>query len=177
MWMTQATFNRWSARTKMSNSPLDITFVYRGDRAIYNAGGTFAGSPFHSLGKFSPGTYDTPIGHWCDYDLVFPKDDLMFGVNSAKLSWPGNTADDATGQREQAGYWTSEQMGLPFCPRQYAHLFVNGVRRAAIFEDVVQVSKEMLAAFYDGNDDVRPAASASWRAIVRTGRGARRATR
>ena len=38
-WMTQATRDRWAVRDKNSNAPLDITFVYGGARAIYNAGG------------------------------------------------------------------------------------------------------------------------------------------
>ncbi|HWB04052.1 MAG TPA: lamin tail domain-containing protein [Verrucomicrobiales bacterium] len=149
MWMTKATFDQWSSRTKMSNAPLDITVAWRGDRVIYNAGGRFAGSPFHTLGfNGSPGVYDTPTGHWCDYDVFLPEDDLLLGADNTKLSWPGNVGEDGTALRELAANWTAEQMGLPTGPRSHMHLFVNGVRRAAVFENVVQPGKDMLRTFF-----------------------------
>ncbi|HEX2749842.1 MAG TPA: lamin tail domain-containing protein, partial [Verrucomicrobiales bacterium] len=154
MWMTKATFDRWSSRSKMSNAPLDITVTQRNDRVIYNAGGQFAGSPFHTLGfNGSPGVYDTPTGHWCDYDLVFPADDRLLGVADTKLSWPGNVGEDSTAIREHVAGWTAEQMGIPIGPRRYLHLFVNGVRRAGIFEEAVQVGKEMIHSYLPGQDD------------------------
>jgi hypothetical protein len=154
MWMTKATYDTWSARNKMSNSPLDITVVWRGDRVVYNAGGRFAGSPFHTLGfNGSPGVYDTPTGHWCDYDVFLPDDDRLFGVTGTKLSWPGNIGEDTTSMREMTANWLAEQMGVPQNLRRHLHLFVNGVRRAGIFEEAVEVGNEALDVFYPDQNE------------------------
>src|SRR5262249_29494844 len=68
IWLTKATFNRWSSRLKMSDQPLDATFVYGDSRAIYNIGALYAGA-----GAGAP-TYTTPTGIACDYKLLFEND-------------------------------------------------------------------------------------------------------
>src|SRR5204863_1457576 len=54
MWFTQATQNHWATREKNSNKPLDATFVYGNQRAVYNIGTLYSGSPWHTPGYNSP---------------------------------------------------------------------------------------------------------------------------
>ncbi|HUL51050.1 MAG TPA: lamin tail domain-containing protein, partial [Candidatus Nitrosotalea sp.] len=88
IWMTQATLNRWSNREHLSNKPLDCTFVYGNSRVVYNMGGEYSGSPYHSPG------FNSPIGNVCDYLVTFPDDDPLLGETDATLQWPGNGGGD-----------------------------------------------------------------------------------
>jgi hypothetical protein len=118
LWMTQAVHQRWSSREKLSNEPLDVTFVYGGRRVIYNVGATYNGSPATSE------KYDAPTGTLCGYELFFPADERFLGATHLVLDFPTR---DATAQRQQLMYWFLEQLGLPFNYRRYVNLFVNGV--------------------------------------------------
>ncbi|HYG33284.1 MAG TPA: lamin tail domain-containing protein, partial [Clostridia bacterium] len=123
------------------------TFVYGFSRVIYNTGGQYSGSPWHSPG------YDTPIGNVCDYLLTFPEDAPLLGETEATLQWPGNGGGDNTYQREQTAYWLAEQVGLPYCYRRSINLLINGVRRAELFEDVQQPNGDMTDEFYPDGED------------------------
>ena len=147
LWITQATFDRWRQREKLSNKPLDGTFVYGTQRVIYNMGSQYAGSPWHAPG------YDTPTGNVCDYVLNFPEDDRLLGETDFSLQWPGNGGGDNSYQREQTAYWIADQLGLPYCYRRHVNVFINGVRRAAMLEDVQQPNGDMADEFYpDGQN-------------------------
>jgi hypothetical protein len=128
-WMTQASVNFWASREKMSNEDVDGTFVYGTNRVVYNAGAHYSGSSYTSP------IYNSPIGALCGYDINFADDDLVLGDNHFTLDWP---IRDATDQREQLMFWFLEQYGLPNMHRRYVHLFVNGVRRGTIYDDVQQ---------------------------------------
>lgn len=141
-WMSQKTMNRWISREKMSNDPLDITFVYGNSRVIYNAGGEYSGSPYHSPG------YNSPIGNNCDYVITFPEDDKFLGETEINLLQPGNGGGDSTLQAEQQAYWIAGKMGLPICYRRSVHLFVNGVRRGMLFEDAQQPNRDFVEEWY-----------------------------
>jgi hypothetical protein len=142
IWMTQATMNRWSKREHLSNEPLDCTLVYGTSRAIYNIGGLYEGSSWHAP------YWDTPIGSSCNYKLVLPDDDAVLGETGAILKWPGNGGYDATCQHEQTAYWIGEQIGLPYCYRRYINLFINGVRRGEMFEDIQRPDGDITREFY-----------------------------
>jgi hypothetical protein len=150
IWMTQATFSKWTTRPKLSNDPLDVTFVYGNSRVVYNVGAQFAGSPYHAPG------YNSPTGSPCDYAFTFPKDDLWLGETDIHISWPGNGGDDSTGQREQAAYWMAGQLGLPFNNRRFINLYVNGTRRNSIVEDTQRTNSDLLEQWYpdDPNGDL-----------------------
>lgn len=146
-WMTAANFNRWSTREKLSNKPVDCTFVLGNYRVIYNIGGQYSGSPYHAPG------FNTPTGNVCDYVLNFPEDETLLGETDFTLQWPGNGGGDNTYQREQTAYWLGEQIGIPYCYRRHVNLFVNGVRRAEFFEDAQQPNGDMSDEFYpDGQN-------------------------
>ncbi|MDB6041402.1 MAG: exported protein of unknown function [Verrucomicrobiales bacterium] len=140
-WMTKAVFDLWSKREHLSNEPLDVTFVY-GNRVIYNAAGEYSGSPYHAPG------FNTPTGNVCDYLLTFPDDDLLMGESEITLQWPGNGGGDNSYQREQTAYWIGEQIGIPSCYRRTVKVYVNGVRRAQLMEDVQQPNGGMVDEFF-----------------------------
>jgi hypothetical protein len=147
LWMTKATFDRWTHRRKLDNHPLDLTFVYGGERVVYNVGALYSGSP-----HIAPG-YTTPAGVPCGYVLNFPKDNPLLGANDVVLDWP---ARDPSAVLEQAVYWMAEQMDLPYSHRRFIRLHVNGItetERGSIYEDVQQINARYLDAFApDGRD-------------------------
>ncbi|MEO8428584.1 MAG: lamin tail domain-containing protein [Verrucomicrobiota bacterium] len=137
-WMTQATFARWNSRSKLDNTPYDVTFVYNDQRVIYNAGAYFAGSPY-----ISPG-YSTPNGNLCGYTVLLPDDDRFLGDTDVVLDWPGR---DTTAIQEQMAYWIADQLNLPNNYRRFIHLHVNGVteqQRGSIYEDVQQPGSDII---------------------------------
>lgn len=147
LWITQATLTRWSTREKLSNKPLDATFVLGNYRAVYNAGGEYSGSPWHAPG------FNSPTGNVCDYVFTFPEDDVLLGETEPTLQWPGNGGGDNTYQREQTAYWIADQIGLPYCYRRHVNLFINGVRRAQMFEDVQQPNGDLVGEFWPDQAD------------------------
>ncbi|MBN2507232.1 MAG: lamin tail domain-containing protein [Verrucomicrobia bacterium] len=146
LWLTAATLEQWVRREKLSNDPLDTTFVYGDFRVIYNAGAQFSGSPWHS--QF----YDSPLGNWCNYALFMPGDDRLLGRTDFRIYYPGNDADDQTAQREQFGLWLCEQLGLPSNHQRYIHFFVNGVRRGIILEDAQTPDPDLLDQVFGDPD-------------------------
>ncbi len=139
MWITQSNVTYWSNREKMSNEPLDITFVYGGDRVVYGAGSHYSGS------NYTVGGYDSPTGALCGYDLFFPADAPLLGDEHWVLDWP---IRDDTDQREQLMFWFLEQYGLPNHYRRYVNLFVNGIQRGTIYDDVQQPDSNGLREWF-----------------------------
>lgn len=138
-WMTQASHDFWAAREKMSNEDLDCTFIYGTHRVVYNVGAHYSGSSYTSP------SYTTPTGALCGYDLQFPDDDLLLGEDHLTLDWP---IRDGTNQREQLMYWFLEQFGLPNMYRRYINLFVNGVKRGTIYDDVQQPGDDAIEQWF-----------------------------
>ena len=138
-WLRGADVTTWANREKMSNEDIDTTFVYGTNRVIYNAGAHYSGSSYTSPG------YDSPVGGLCGYDLNFPEDDALLGDTHFTLDWP---IRDDTDQREQLMFWTLEQMGLPNMHRRYVTLYVNGLKRGTIYDDVQQPDGAALEEFF-----------------------------
>jgi hypothetical protein len=141
IWMTQATFNAWSSRLKLDNTPNDVTFVLGGQRVIYNTLAQFAGSPY-----IAPG-YTTPSGARCGYSIAFPADDTFLGGEDLVLDWPGGHGSENTAIQEQMAYWIADRIGLPFSYRHFIRLQVNGVtdmQRGGVFEAVIQPAGDYL---------------------------------
>jgi len=143
LWITAASHAHWASREKMSNDDVDATFVYGTNRVIYNAGAHYSGSSYTSPG------YTSPTGNLCGYDVNFPADDRFLGERHVTLDWP---VRDDTNQREQLMYWFLDQYGLPNMYRRYVHLFVNGVRRGAIYDDVQQPGRDTIEEWFPGDD-------------------------
>ena len=148
LWLTQGTFNRWSSRLKLDNGDLDATFVYGDQRVVYNIGALYGGSPW-----ISPG-YNTPTGNLCGYVFHFPPDDLMLGVTDFTLDWPSWSGELASiAQAEQTAFWMADQLGLNYVYRRFVNLFVNGVRRANIYEDSTQPSGAYVKEWFADDSD------------------------
>lgn len=138
LWMTAATLSKWTSRSPLNNTALDVTFVYNNERVIYNMRALYAGSPY-----IAPG-YNGPTGGLCGYTGEFPKDDLFLGNNDFVLDWPGR---DNAAVSEQMGYFIADGMGLPNSHRRFIHLHVNGTTdqsRGSVYEDVQQPGGDMV---------------------------------
>lgn len=147
LWGTKATIDRWTKREKLSNDPLDTTFVYGDFRVIYNSGASYSGSPYHAPG------YSSPTGGNCDYVYAFPPDDSFLGDTEINLLQPGNGGGDATCQQENHAYWLARELGLPFCHRRSVLVYVNGVRRGITYDDAQQPNSDFLSQWFPGNPD------------------------
>ncbi|HEY5913637.1 MAG TPA: lamin tail domain-containing protein [Verrucomicrobiae bacterium] len=135
VWMTQSTFNAWSGRNKLDNTPNDVTFVLGGSRVVYNTEALYAGSP-----HIAPG-YCGPTCGRCAYTVTFPADDLFLGERNLVLDWPGGHGNETSAMQEEMAYWIADRIGLPFSHRYIIRLHVNGVTddaRSAVFEAVWQ---------------------------------------
>jgi hypothetical protein len=150
IWMTRATFNTWSGRSKLNNTPLPVTFVLGGSRVIYDALALYAGSPY-----ISPG-YNTPTGNRCGYSISFPEDDKFLGNEDLVLDWPGGHGNENTALQEQMGYWIANKMDLPYSHRYTIRLHVNGttdLQRGTIFEAVNQPAGDFVRAWSPDDSD------------------------
>jgi hypothetical protein len=150
IWMTQATLNAWTSRSKLNNSPLDVTFVLGDNRVIYNTKALYAGSPY-----IAPG-YSGPASGRCGYSIEFPEDDLFLGDTDLVLDWPGGHGNETTAMQEQMAYWIADRLNLPFSHRYSIRLHVNGVTddaRHAVFEAVMQPGGSFVEAWSPDNTD------------------------
>ena len=146
-WLNQRTADKWSAEERMSNKAKDITFIYGNTRVVYNAGGWYHGSPYHSPG------YNSPTGVSCDYDLGFPRDDLFLGETDINLFRPGNGGGDSTAQTEIQGYWFGQQFGIPFLYHRPVFVFVNGQQRDYLFHDAQQPNGDFVDQWFPNDPD------------------------
>jgi hypothetical protein len=102
MWMTQATFDRWSAAEKSSNEDSDTTFAYGDYRVVYNVGVHYGSSQNYST------ILTTPTGTLVGYNMTFPEDDQLLGATGVRLDWPNR---DTTLLREVTIYWLLSSTG------------------------------------------------------------------
>jgi hypothetical protein len=145
MWLTQSTLDRWNTRLKLDNGALDATFVYGNQRAVYNLGTLYSGSPW-----VSPG-YNGPMGGTlCGYVMQFPADDVFLGAEDFVLDWP---IRDGTAQYEQVAYWMARELGIPYNHRRFVHVYVNGNRRGTIYEDTQQPNSDVIAQVFPDDTD------------------------
>ncbi|HYV32141.1 MAG TPA: CotH kinase family protein, partial [Candidatus Binatia bacterium] len=84
------------------------------------------------------------------YDIIFPADDPFLGSTHMVLDWP---VRDDTDQREQLMFWFLEQYGLPNMYRRYVIMFVNGVRRGTIYDDVQQPNGETVEEWFSADSE------------------------
>lgn len=150
IWMTQATLATWNNRSKLDNTPLDITFALGDQRVIYNAQGRYKGSPY-----IAPGYCGATCGR-CGYALDFPADDLFLGSDSLQIDWPGGHGGETTALQEQMGYWIADRLNLAYSHRYTIRLHVNGVTdeaRQATFEAVLKPAGDFVKAWQSADPD------------------------
>jgi len=153
IWLSSANLNRWAQRERSSNHRIDATFVYNSERAVYNMGALYSGSPFHW------GNYNSPIGNSANYVMTMPEDDRLLGQTDFVLMLPSNLGSDNTGVREQTAFWIAGELNQPHNYRRYHHLFINGRNRGLsgttqrVYEDVQQPNRDMLEQWYPQRAD------------------------
>lgn len=148
LWVTQTNSSIWKNRPVLSNEPVESTFVYGNVRAVYNAGGRFAGSPYHQQFNDGPASQ-------AHFTIDLPKDDRVLGTASFnKLHAPGNGAfDDSALQREQVAYWLARKSGNPWLHRRFFHFYVNGVKKQNLMEDTQVGSDDLVKEFWPGDTE------------------------
>lgn len=154
MFLTQKNINRWATREKSSNKPLDATFIYNDQRAVYNMQTMWSGSPFHWTGYTHPlGTATTRNS--ANYVMMFPEDNQFLGQTDFVLNLPSNLGSDGTGVREQVFFWMADQLNQPFNHRRYHHLFINGDDRGRgqAFEDSQQPNRDFVEQWVPNDDE------------------------
>jgi hypothetical protein len=150
IWMTQAAFNAWDTRNNLNNTLNDVTLVFGHHRVIYNAGATYAGSPY--IGP----SFTTPTGNRCGYTIDLPSDDPFLGDNALVLDWPGGHGNENTAIQEQMAYYIADRMDMAFSHRYFIRLTVNGVtdmQRGGVFEAVLQPGGEFLEQWSSGDSE------------------------
>jgi hypothetical protein len=153
IWITEATRSFWASRERNANDPVDCTFVYGNSRAIYDANTLYSGSPFHTLIV----GYNGPTGVACDYEVNFRPDEKFLGAENFVLSaidtsQLGTFFPDASAQVEITGNWIARKLGLPSNNKRHVFLFVNGLRRASVYEDSQQPNGELLDEYFPNDD-------------------------
>ncbi len=150
LWLSSSNITRWTKRESSSNSGLDATFAYNGDRVIYNMHTLFSGSPYHWSG------YNGPLGNFCNYLISMPPDDLFLGQQDAVLNLPSNILSDDTAIREQTAFWMADQIHQPANNRRYNFLTLNGQFRGGPFEDAQQPNGDFVKQWFpnDSNGDL-----------------------
>jgi hypothetical protein len=147
LWITQSNLDTWTRRVQIHNGPLDATFAYGNQRAIYNSGAHYGGSANRS------GSYNGPTGSYrCKYSLDFPGDDRFLGASGAYLDVA--SADvDYTLQADRTANWAADQIGLPFNHRRYVNVYVSGVQRGPVYEDAQRPNSDLLNESYPTDND------------------------
>ena len=84
------------------------------------------------------------------YVLRFHDDDLFLGSDDFVLDWP---IRDGSQQAEQAAYWIGKEIGAVHLYRRFIHLYLNGNRRGAIYEDVQQPGSELVEQIHPDDND------------------------
>ena len=153
-WMTADNIRTWTNRERLSNEPLDCTFLYNSDRVVYNAEGRYRGSPFVR-------NYGTPTASSIgSYVLTFPSDEPMLGADELNLDSLEPSGRDPTALREITSFWMASELGLPYSYQRFVHLVINGVDNASrdipIYADVQQPNSAYMESHYadDSNGEI-----------------------
>lgn len=139
----------WSKSHKRSNAPVPATMVYNGERVIYNAGMYYGAGSYHSR------VYSGPTGALSDYNATYPSDDRFLGAKKIILSMPGAPSDrtpEPTAQIEQAAYWLMYKAGVPYMHRRFVNLYLNGRKRAKVYEDTQRPNRDLVEQWYPNGD-------------------------
>jgi hypothetical protein len=146
LWMTAANINLWTSRERLSNEPLDGTYVYGNFRAVYNAGGRYRGSPF-----LRP-SYNGPTGNRCAYVWSLPEDEPILNTDELNLDSMEPADRDPTILRELTSFRIAEQLDLSFSYQRFVHVIVNGVtdtsRNVPAYADTQQPNGDYIDSWF-----------------------------
>jgi len=158
LWLSQRSISNWINRPVLSREPVDGTFVYGSERVIYNVGARYAATPFVR-------NFNSPVdAQPCNYFIEMPGDDPFLGAASgAELHGPGNSPfDDTTLQCEQTAYWMAGKIGLPRNYSRYVNVFVNGLRRGSLMEDIENPTPETMGRWFENEPEGNLFKSEPW---------------
>jgi hypothetical protein len=139
----------WTRSHKRSNAPVPVTMVYNGERVIYNAGMYYGAGSFHSQ------VYSGPSGALSDYNATYPSDDRFLGAKKILLSMPGAPSErtpEPTAQIEQSAYWLMYKSGVPYMHRRFVNLYINGRKRAKVYEDTQRPNRDIVQQWYPNGE-------------------------
>jgi hypothetical protein len=146
LWMTAANINLWTSRERLSNEPLDGTYVYGNFRAVYNAGGRYRGSPF-----LRP-SYNGPTGTRCAYVWTLPEDEPILNTDELNLDSMEPGDRDSTILRELTSFRIAEQLDLSFSYQRFVHVILNGVtdtsRNVPAYADTQQPNGDYIDSWF-----------------------------
>ena len=144
IWITQAVRNLWASLPALSNDPMDVTLVYNDQRAIYEAGARYRGSPFLRRGG-------DPVTITSTMALLAPAHDRLLGATGFNLDdlVPGR---DNTSQRERMSFWLAERLDIPSTYQRYIHFFANQNRKGVVFADNHYPNRSYLESWFPGRD-------------------------
>ena len=140
----------WTRSHKRSNAPVPVTMVYNGERVIYDAGMYYGAGSYHSR------VYSGPTGALSDYNATYPSDDRFLGTKKIILSMPGAPSDrtpESTAQIEQSAYWLMYKAGVPYMHRRFVNLYINGRKRAKVYEDTQRPNRDIVRQWYPNDGD------------------------
>jgi len=147
--LNQTNTTLWSRSHKRSNAPVPVTMVYNGERVIYDAGMYYGAGSFHSR------VYSGPSGALADYNATYPSDDRFLGAKKIILSMPGAPSDgspEPTAQIEQSAYWLMYKSGVPYMHRRFVNLYINGRKRAKVYEDTQRPNRDIVQQWYPNGE-------------------------
>lgn len=133
LWMSRTNLWRWMYGSmngsqnvsRYSNEPIDLTLVYGGFRALYNAGGRFRGG----WRRYNDNTdLFTPLSpeEGGAYALELPGSGRVMGDTEVKLDLHGQAGRDPTFQLENYCYWLGRQINLETPQIRFVNVWVNG---------------------------------------------------
>lgn len=147
-WLTKSNMDIWAARAPLADEPLDMTLAYGNERAIYNAGIRYRGSPFIRT------WYAGPLTGINSYVISPPKDDKLLGSDEFNLDtlepWDSR---DKTRLRERTQFWIASQMDLSICYQRLVHIFLNGVQHSDVYADTHHVDSDYIKASFAKDSD------------------------
>ena len=65
---------------------------------------------------------------------------------------PSDRTPEPTAQIEQAAYWLMYKAGVPYMHRRFVNLYLNGRKRAKVYEDTQRPNRDLVEQWYPNGD-------------------------
>ena len=66
---------------------------------------------------------------------------------------PVSVPPEPTAQIEQSAYWLMHKAGVPYMHRRFVNLYINGRKRAKVYEDTQRPNREIVRQWYPNDGD------------------------
>ena len=114
-WMTVQNVTLLSSRSVYNDEPVDMTFVYNGDRVIYAGGIRYRGNSRDFAGYQQAG-----------YSMELPPGERFLGGNSMTIDIPSRNSSNGTIQQERHAFWVGATAGIPASYNRFIRCRING---------------------------------------------------